>query len=436
MLISDRPRPRIALFTGDFPLLSETFITYQALKLIDSGCDVDIFAERRMQDGTVYADPNYAPLMKSARFVSDTLLYRVGARIRRPYRLGEALKRRAIARTAFAKGREYDVILCHFGPKGLWALRQREAGNLHGPIWTIFHGYDISQLVVGPEKLDYRSLFAAGDRFLPVSDFWRQRLISLGAPPGRTVVHHMGVDIAKLPFTRRRTQPATRLFSVCRLVEKKGIEFALRALGMIRLSHPNLDWTYEIGGGGDLAESLQALAAELGIGDRVTFLGPVPHPAVLAKMAETDIFILPSVTAPSGDMEGIPVVLMEAMAMGTTAASTFHSGIPELIEHGVTGMLSPERDTESLSVNLALLMQDADLRRQLADRARAKVCESFDADKLNRRLLEMITDRSMRSLSPDLPSNHDRVPELLIDPGQAQRLTSPSPDARRHHPAD
>ncbi len=106
-----------------------------------------------------------------------------------------------------------------------------------------------------------------------------------------------------------------------------------------------------------LRGELEKLSADLGIAERVQFLGSQPHKVVKNWLARAHVFVLPSVTAQNGDVEGIPVALMEAMAAGLTVVSTRHSGIPELIEHGVGGFLSPERDVEALAANLAWIIE-------------------------------------------------------------------------------
>src|SRR5699024_2729183 len=150
-----------------------------------------------------------------------------------------------------------------------------------------------------------------------------------------TEVHHLGVDLEALPMARRDwTSPPMRFVSVCRLIEKKGIEFALRALARMQQDRPERAWSYTIIGDGELRGALEALATELGIADIVRFCGAQPHDVVRRCLAESHVFVLPSVTARNGDVEGIPISLMEAMAAGLVPVSTFHSGIPELIEDG------------------------------------------------------------------------------------------------------
>ena len=100
---------------------------------------------------------------------------------------------------------------------------------------------------------------------------------------------------------------------------------------------------------------MEAQAAKLGVSDRVRFTGGLPHARVQAELDAAHVFVLPSVTASDGDMEGVPVALMEAMAAGLPVLSTTHSGIPELIEHDASGLLAPERDPQQLAANMRAL---------------------------------------------------------------------------------
>lgn len=110
-------------------------------------------------------------------------------------------------------------------------------------------------------------------------------------------------------------------------------------------------------------------------------------------MKETHIVLLPSVTSRKGDMEGIPVFLMEAMAMGKIVVSTYHSGIPELIQHKVNGYLVRERDAEGLSQTIQEMLSSVETWRPIADQARQTVIERFNIDCLNKRLLAIFVGK-------------------------------------------
>ncbi len=144
----------------------------------------------------------------------------------------------------------------------------------------------------------YNVLFDQGTRQLTVNDYFRNALVDAGAPAANVAVHHMGVRINEIEYAWRSWDQGTlNVISVCRLTEKKGIEFALRALGQLSISNPDLDWAYTIIGGGELLDDLKHLAKDLNIAHRVTFLGPRPHSEVKQRLREAHVFLLPSVTA-------------------------------------------------------------------------------------------------------------------------------------------
>lgn len=378
---------RVALCVEAFPRLSETFVIEQAAALAAAGLEIDILAHARDAQGLVHHAVHEARLMDRASFAAETLEHAAARYVKRPYRLREALIDRGERRAARFRGGRYDVILCHFGTSGVRALSLRDRGHVSGEIWTIFHGYDIARPGKAGREL-YADLFARTERFLPVSHFWKERLIELGCPASRIAVRHMGVDCANFPFARRleQTGAPVSLLSVCRLVEKKGLHIALQALGRLARERPQVSWRYEVVGSGPLSEHLQALADAEGLAERVAFLGARSDIEVRAALDRADVFVLPSVTASNGDMEGIPVALMEAMASGAAVASSFHSGIPELVTHGVAGLLAPEGDVNSLADNLAALIESSGLRATLADQARQVVERRFDSRRLSQDL--------------------------------------------------
>ena len=144
---------------------------------------------------------------------------------------------------------------------------------------------------------------------------------------------------------------------------------------------------YTVVGYGPEADALHAVARERGLGEIVTFTGPLSQEAVQAAYAEHDVFLAPSVTSADGDMEGIPTVLMEAMAAGLVPISTFHSGIPELVEDGVHGRLVPERDPVALADALLDVLDHPDRWPGYRRAAWEKVRAEFAIETLNDQLL-------------------------------------------------
>ena len=137
---------------------------------------------------------------------------------------------------------------------------------------------------------------------------------------------------------------------------------------------------------------MRAAIARYGLTDSVELTGALPQAEVRKSLYSASIFALPSVVTTTGDRDGIPVSLMEAMAAGTPSVSTRVSGIPELIDHEREGLLVPERDAPALARALVRLLDDPKLGERLAVAARAKVEREFDASVEARKVLQLFAD--------------------------------------------
>ncbi|WP_117085591.1 glycosyltransferase, partial [Klebsiella pneumoniae] len=266
-------------------------------------------------------------------------------------------------------------------PCGVLANCLRSCGVLHGKIVTVFHGYDLSATnLLNRYKGFYKRLFNDGDLFLPVSHVWESKLIEMGCDKGKISVIRMGIQIENFSFYPRpfRNEPL-KIISVCRLTEKKGLRYAIQACDILNKS--GYRFQYDIVGYGELNAELQQLISKYGLEDKVNIIGFQPQSVVKKLLMKSDVFLLPSVTANNGDMEGIPVALMEAMAIGLPVISTFHSGIPELIENDVSGWLCDERDFQAIANILISLLKDQKDLKYIQDNARRKIELSFNQEK-------------------------------------------------------
>jgi len=210
----------------------------------------------------------------------------------------------------------------------------------------------------------------------------------MGCEEGKIIVHRMGIDVEKFEFSERRKTGTIKILSVGRLVEKKGHEYAIKALAKV-VNKNGKDIIYRIVGDGPLKDELMSLAEELGIEDCVKFMGNVEDEELLKLYKESHIFILPSVTASDGDQEGIPVVLMEAQAMGLPVISTYHSGIPEVVIDGKSGFLVPEKDVDALAEKMEFLVEHPELWSEMGRHGREFVEKHYDIRRLNKRLVEI-----------------------------------------------
>jgi len=186
-----------------------------------------------------------------------------------------------------------------------------------------------------------------------------------------------------LPSRERRL--FCRIGTLGRLVEKKGVDVLIRALALLRARGHELELS--IAGDGPLRGELEALVAELGLGESVHFAGNLAHAGVREWMHDLDMFVLACKPDVNGDMDGIPVVLMEAMSQCVPVVSTRLSGIPELVVHESTGLLADPGDFKGLAGQIDRLLDSPELRRTLARRAQDHVREEFGQDVNLARLL-------------------------------------------------
>lgn len=394
---------KICYLLGKFPALSETFVLQEIEHHVSVGASIRVISISRQHESRDLArlSPEVRSIVKNvfdnrnlAQKAATTLTLVMDLLFRPlwwPVILGpgfgtirDRLRTAGLA-FAFARlGEEFDVIHGHFGSIGLKAVALRKLGLTAAKIVTTLHGRDLSGTLRRHGDSYYRNLFAFGDLFLPISEHWKDKITALGCDPARIAVQHMGINCATITFKERGNRPGepTHLVSIGRLIEKKGHQFTLQALAALRQRRPDLPFAFDLIGEGPDLQHLKELAAALAIDDAVTFRGGLAHDQTLAMLDRAMIFVLPSVTASDGDMEGIPVALMEAMAMGMPVISTRHSGIPELVEDQVSGFLVNERDLDGLSRAIETILCEPERWNAMGRAGRQRVEREFDHAKL------------------------------------------------------
>jgi glycosyltransferase involved in cell wall biosynthesis len=220
-----------------------------------------------------------------------------------------------------------------------------------------------------------RRLQARGDLFLAVSEALRQQAIARGFPAERTLTHYNGVDLER--FRPADGDDGVTILHVGRLVEKKGTAVLLRAFAQLKAAHPEA--RLRIVGDGPLLTRLKRMAGELGLRDSVVFAGTLNPDQIAAEMRKTAMLAAPSLTARDGDSEGLPNVVVEAMASGLPLVATDHGGISEAVADGESGFLVDEGEHEPLARRLAELLSDAAPRGRMGAAGRRIAEERFDA---------------------------------------------------------
>ena len=399
---------KAAFFVGVFPSLSETFILNQITGLIDLGCELEIFAWRGGEEKDIHNDVIKYELLKKVNYCNmpSNIIMRVlkafclfvrhcprhGIILFRSlnmFRYGkEASSLRLFFLVVIFLNKTPDILHCHYGFNGTLGVYLKELGLVRRVV-TTFHAYDISEFVARYGKNIYKNLFCKGDVFLPVSNYWKQRLIELGGNQERIKVHHMGVDINKFQYyepSEKFLKPI-KLLTVGRLVEKKGHEYAIRAVAQLLKKGKSI--IYMIVGDGPLRSSLEELAVTQGVRAQVQFLGALAQEEVAKLYREVHGFILPSITTSWGEKEGIPVVLMEAQASGVPIIATYHSGIPELVRDSQSGFLVPEKDIDALVEKIDYLLNHPQIWLKVGKVGRQIVEEEYNIRILNQELLEI-----------------------------------------------
>ena len=405
---------RIAIVVGRFPVLSESFILNQISGLIERGHQVDIYAlEGYSAETKVHPIVEEYNLLECSYYVPEIpqnyglrflkalqLLLLKGWRnlpaICRSLNIFKYGKQAASLRLfygaiAFLESNDYDIVHCQFGiyamqgklPADPGVLILRSLGLLQGKLVVAFRGWDISWYVKEQGDRVYDELFKVADFFVTNCNFFRDRAVKIGCPPEKIVVNGSGLDCQKFTYQPRHfpDDGLIRLVTTGRLVEKKGIEYGIRAVAELIHDYSHLE--YQIIGDGCLRDELQQLIIELGVADKIHLLGWQPQPEIISILDRSQIFIAPCVTAKDGNQDAPVNTLKEAMAMGLPVVSTVHGGIPELVEDGVSGYLVPERDGSAIAEKLHFLINNPDLWQEMGWAGRKFVEQNYDMNRLN-----------------------------------------------------
>ena len=389
----------IAYLTSRFPKISETFVLDEVLELRRRGCTIELFAllpgdeeivhpEASELDGHVHAAK---PISRATLAV---LAAQVGWLRRSPRRYLHAWRRgiRGNARwprfllrslvvipvaaqwAAWARDNGIEHIHAHWATHpALAALVMHDLTGL--PFSFTAHAHD---LMVNTTMLAEKMRPAYVD--VTISERNRTILAALAPDAAENIqVIHCGVDLRRfVPAEETNLPPSETPTLVCiaRLEEMKGHRYLIDACALLQ-QHGVRFRCLLIGDGSERAAITQQIE-QYGLAEHVSLLGAQPRDAVRQWLADADVVVLPSVVTEAGRTEGIPVALMEALAMRRPVVATAVSGVPELITDGVHGRLVPPRDAVALADALEALLQDRALAQRLAAAGRAHVEEAFD----------------------------------------------------------
>ncbi len=271
--------------------------------------------------------------------------------------------------------RDVDLVLAEYGPTGV-ALAE-PCGLANVPLVVHFHGYDASLLpVLDKYRQGYQRMFEQAAALVAVSKEMERDLKSMGAPKDKIFLAPYGVNTTL--FTVGDPAQAGPVFvAVGRFVDKKAPETTLLAFARVLAEAPEA--RLAMIGDGVLRDSCIRLAQGLGIAHAVDFPGNLPHQDVARAMNQARCFVQHSLTPASGDKEGMPNSVLEASASGLPVVATRHAGIPESVEHGVSGLLCAERDMEAMAEHMLVLARDPEKARTMGLEGRKRMEKRFHA---------------------------------------------------------
>jgi len=292
----------------------------------------------------------------------------------------------------FLKQHNVTALLAEYGPTG--CLLMNVCRELEVPLFVHFHGYDASMLLRWKHQVrHYRKLFHIATGIIAPSQFLATKLLEIGCPPEKMHLSPCGVD----PHIFR---PSVRKFghilAVGRLVEKKAPHLTIEAFAQIADKFPGS--RLDIVGDGPLKQQCLELISRLALSQRITLHGALSSHRVAEMMQEAYLFVQHSVTATSGDTEGLGVSLLEAMASCVPVIATRHNGFVETVSDGETGFLVDEYDVSGMAAAMALLLDDPDRAAALGAAGRARVLEHFTIEHTRDRL------RAIMELDPVAPA--------------------------------
>jgi colanic acid/amylovoran biosynthesis glycosyltransferase len=391
MVATSDIQARIAYLTSQYPATSHTFISREVAALRALGVELDTFGIRppsaaELQDESIAAEADNTFIVlgqPATTFAGAHAAALVGNPLGYFRTLGLALSHRPPGL------RGLGLSLAHFAEAVVLAreLKRRGIARLHNHFANSAAtvGYLATRLLKMPwsftmhgiSETDYPAGLLLGRKIEAaefvacVSYFGRAQAMRVVTPDQWSKLHviRCGLALAELP-EHAASSEASRLIAVGRLSPEKGHAGLLEAFAAVSRDHEALQLV--LVGDGPESERLRALAKELGIAERVHFAGRLGERATLVDIARSDILVHPSF------MEGLPIVLMEAMAMGTPVIASRIAGIPELIEDGKSGLLFTPSDWEELAACIRRLVEDRDLREKLSAAGRAAVAQGFE----------------------------------------------------------
>ncbi|HMY35120.1 MAG TPA: glycosyltransferase, partial [bacterium] len=293
------------------------------------------------------------------------------------------------------------LIHAHFAYSGIFMVPLAKKLNI--PLIVTLHGNDVA-ILLGDQlhqkkwalyKKKYKELLHQASLFLADSQELKDRIVEIGCPAEKVIVHTLGIDLKKFPYQAQKPSLPPRILMVGRFVEKKGFIYGIRAFAAARKDIKNAE--LHIIGDGELRTEYEAEARSLGVASTVFFHGVRPHEEIVQHMHQAALFLAPSVIAANKDRDSGLIVAKEAAACGLPVIGSIHGGIPDIIADGETGFLIPERDVIKMSQCIVEILNNPELWSRMSIASRKKIEEEYNIEKCNERS-SSIYDELLKSM--------------------------------------
>jgi glycosyltransferase involved in cell wall biosynthesis len=386
-------RQPLGVLVKIYPKLSETFILEEVLGLERKGLALRLYALAPATDSITH--PDVARVQAPLVVVPASIRHDLRVFAKRHWQLLATAPMRYVGALAFALGQGRQG-LQNFARAGWLNGQLRDDGVTHLHCHFISLPGDIAEMIGRLSGLPYSLSAHAKDIYLSASADLKRKMqrakftvtcteanrhvLAAIAPDAAVHRMHHGVDHALFHPTRRLLPTVVpRLVSVGRLRAKKGLDILIDACAV--LQRQGQAFACDIVGYGDEREALQAKINRLQLTDHVRLVGKLAREQVIERYACAAVYVQPSRIAADGDRDGIPNVLLEAMAMGLPVVASRVSGIPELVHDGINGLLVEPNDPNALADAIQKILQQPVMGCTLGCRARATVTEHFDNDR-------------------------------------------------------
>ncbi|MGJ8551131.1 glycosyltransferase [Winogradskyella wichelsiae] len=320
-----------------------------------------------------YGSKSFIQLEGSERLVSEWETFR--------FRIKRKLKKYSFSYVneesvmVSLKKNKIDVVLVEYGPHAHNLLRILKTVDI--PFVVHFHGYDASMRDTIKKHCNYKAVFASAKKVVAVSKVMEAKLLTLGCPKEKLIYNVYGpqkVFESVVPKFLKK-----QFVGIGRFTDKKAPYYTIMAFKEVIKKHP--DAKLLLAGDGVLMNVCVNLVQHYGLERHVEFLGVITPEAYRDLLKESLAFVQHSITATSGDMEGTPLAVLEASVAGLPVIATYHAGIPDVIEHGKTGLLSDEHDVEGMAVNMFRVLEDVSLAKSLGQAGKKHILEHYNLEK-------------------------------------------------------